>query len=658
MRFLATSLSLVLFISSCQKKSSDEVSQKFAGFIVSSPDCSVDSDKDGVIACFDCDDNNSSWGELTGTPRFVDPKAKSREKNDCKNPHEPCSSIKDAIVSAESGDSIILAEAVYMEAGLEVKKPISIFGQGPKKTIIDASTKNDRIFSITGLGGKEVVLCGLTVTGGSAGFGGGIRTEGSKITISNVLVSHNSSLTFGGGIFNSDAPSIITNSIISNNTAADNGSGIYNFSGSPSVMTDTVVINNSSSTNGGGLYVLGDSPIEIRDCTINQNTSSQKGAGIYTLGSETSIINSTVVGNVGAEEGAGIFASSSPLQIIESNVSGNNSGKFGGGIYAHSSILDVQNSEINFNSAVNDGGGIYGTGAPIQILNSNISDNKTNGQGGGICGYGAAPIEVIGSRLLNNAAILGGAISNSADSLAMIQDTAIIGNNAALGGGGTFSSGASAISFLNSAISGNSSNAEGGGIHAEANSSPIINNCSINRNISSENGGGIFVASGLPAVITNSTISENVSTLGGGGIYVEGAAATIVNSTIAHNHTATGGGVASENSLVSFFNTIIAEHPLGADCLKIGRSIFKSDGFNLSSDSSCDLIKDSDQNNARASLSVLLAISPLVEVHLLGEDSDAVKNGAPDCITPMDQRGFVRPLGIARCDIGAIEMAF
>lgn len=137
---------------------------------------------------------------------------------------------------------------------------VEIIGEGPGVTVVDGNAI-DRVFRIAAIGTGNVVLQGLTITGGH-------RAAGS-----------------GGGVFNWDASLWINNCEITGNHVSDpagQGGGIFNEEGSL-YMRDTVISNNSSLGEAGGMYMGSDSGNTIVRSTIDHNHGASVG-GVLTKG--------------------------------------------------------------------------------------------------------------------------------------------------------------------------------------------------------------------------------------------------------------------------------------------------------------------------------------------------------------------------------------
>jgi Chlamydia polymorphic membrane protein (Chlamydia_PMP) repeat len=259
-------------------------------------------------------------------------------------------SLRQAIADAHDGDTIdfgVTGTITLTTGELLVNKGISINGPGSDHLTVDGNHASG-VFQVQVDGGGAATIAGLTITNGSANWGGGISNESSMLTVSNCTISGNSApgvFGVGGGISNdvviSNATLEILNCTISGNSAGDNGGGIYNYGGS---NTATLKVLNS---------------------TLSGNSAHFYGGGIY---------------NVSA------YGGSAPADVFNSTFSGNSAGRFGGGIYN-----DV----------------FSGGSSPLEVLHNTFSDNSAlGGPSGGIANLSGT--SQLGSTIFNASSLSNG----------------------------------------------------------------------------------------------------------------------------------------------------------------------------------------------------------------------------------------------------------
>jgi len=279
------------------------------------------------------------------------------------------------------------------------------------------------------------------------------------------------------------------------------------------------------------------------------------------------------------------------------------------------------------NGSANTGGGIYNSGT-LTINQSIVSANR--------------------ARILTNGSTLGGGIYNTA--VLILNNSTVTGNAAvatarfeyAYGGGIANNHGT--LTINNSTISGNSA------------SLGIVNGSG------RAYGGGIANLLGT-LVINNSTISGNSAratlfTTSYGGAISSGSTATISNTTMSGNSARYGGGISGSATLQ---NTIVANSS-GGNCVGVGT--ITSNGYNLSSDGTCNFNNRGDLNNHDPLLGPLQNNGGPTQTMALLAGSLAIDAGNPAGCTDgnghlltTDQRGMPRPDPEDRggCDMGAYE---
>jgi hypothetical protein len=318
---------------------------------------------------------------------------------------------------------------------------------------------------------------------------------------------------------------------------------------------------------------------------------------------------------------------------------------------------------------------ITGSGAQTTIIDGGNSDSVVR--------ISSTAISVTLSRVTirNGKNTYGGGIYNSG--VLRVIDTILSGNLAWYYGGGIYNSGT--LIVIDSTLSGNTVSSRliafGGGI---AN----IGTLTINKTTLSENlavasecsqcgagGGGIFNGGYVPLAINNSTLTGNRAVAQcstdcgafGGGISIGSGMLTTSNSTF-NGNSATGstsgiGGniyTRSSDGTAILQNTIVANSPSGGNC---GGSV-TSNGYNLSSDGTCNFNGTGDLNNTDPKLGKLGNYGGPTQTIPLLSASPAIDAGNPSGCTDgqghllkTDQRGRPRPdkEDTGGCDMGAYE---
>lgn len=151
-----------------------------------------------------------------------------------------------------------------------------------------------------------------------------------------------------------------------------------------------------------------------------------------------------------------------------------------------------------------------------------------------------------------------------------------------------------------------------------------------------------------------------MATAWGGGIGNEGTL-TLSNSTISGNTGDYGAGIGNYRGITVLQNSIVATNSTGNCYL---RSPITSNGYNLSSDHTCNFSNSSDRNNINPKLGPLQNNGGPTQTMALLPGSPAIDAGNPTgCkdntghLLTSDQRGMPRPDKEDKtgCDVGAYE---
>jgi hypothetical protein len=287
-----------------------------------------------------------------------------------------------------------------------------------------------------------------------------------------------------------------------------------------------------------------------------------------------------------------------------------------------------------------DGGGvntvvtITGTNTQVTLTMLTIRNGLTSGYGGGIHNETGTGTVTINNCTIsgNTTGSLGGGINNFG--VMMINNSTVSGNHAtgsSVFGGGIFNN--SSMTINDSTVSGNT--AAGTAYSA---------------------GGGIYDNWSL--AINNSTISGNTAGVGGGifNHFLDPPLA-INNTTISGNSSGDGGGIYTDSQTL-FTDSIIANAQSGGDCSGSFGSL-QSNGYNLSSDDTCNFHNTGDQINTDPLLGPLQDNGGLTQTMALLPGSPVIDAGDPNFTPPpfYDQRGSGYPrVANGRIDKGSFEV--
>ena len=260
---------------------------------------------------------------------------------------------------------------------------LNIIGPGADQLTIDAAG-NSRVFYVTtnpDTGAPATVeISGLTITGGHAGMypssGGGIHVGNSanSLTLTDVVVTGNTTHTYGGGIYNTSATLVLIRTTVSDNIAGKQGGGLYVSDGGATTLTDVTVSGNTATERGGGIGSSYNSLLVEHSRIVDNTADLEDGGGIYSYVSVVAVHHSLVSGNV-ARRGGGIYQDQDALTVANSTITGNASRRDGGGIFIQDADDGVvlTNVTITDNRADSNGAGFYSGGG----IYDNAGDGAT-----------------------------------------------------------------------------------------------------------------------------------------------------------------------------------------------------------------------------------------------------------------------------------------
>ena len=295
-------------------------------------------------------------------------------------------------------------------------------------------------------------------------------------------------------------------------------------------------------------------------------------------------------------------------------------------------------------------------GFSLKVIGSGATTTIVDG--GGVNTVVAIPnanprVTLAGVTIRNGSGFDGGGVSNNGT--LTINNSNLFHNSSKRSGGAIFNGGGMTIN--KTTISRNSTVGDGGGIWNLG--TLTINDSTISRNTGGEilfsTGGGI--ANSATMTIKNSTISGNTVVRHGlGGIENLEGTLTISNSTISANE----GGIYVNSGTATLQNSIVANNS-GGNCFGFAVT---SNGYNLSSDGTCNFNNSGDLNNTDPKLGQLGNYGGPTQTMPLLSGSPAIDAGNPGGCTDgnghllkTDQRGRPRPdkEDTGGCDMGAYE---
>ncbi|MDX2167669.1 MAG: right-handed parallel beta-helix repeat-containing protein [Deltaproteobacteria bacterium] len=184
----------------------------------------------------------------------------------------PGSSIQAAIDAAGDGDLVRVAAGTFSEDIDFRGKAITVVGAGAASTLLHGSGRGP-VVTFAGGEGPDAVLDGLTITGGVALRGGGVRIVGSSPTVLRTIIAGNAAVERGSGVYvEASQASLRNNLIVYNRSAGGDPHSVEIQDGAPRLVNNTIARGDSN-----GIIVRGVAAPLIVNNVIAYNGSS--GAG-------------------------------------------------------------------------------------------------------------------------------------------------------------------------------------------------------------------------------------------------------------------------------------------------------------------------------------------------------------------------------------------
>lgn len=187
------------------------------------------------------------------------------------------STIQAGIDLATTGDTVLVACGTYYEHSISMKSGVvlrSDTGQ-PDCVTIDAQQLG-RLILCTDLA-PTTRIEGLTLTGGSWSFGGGMRCSNSSVVVADCVLSYNSATARGGGMYCEGGASPTLSACVFSGNSASYGGGLACSASSPT-LTDCTFSDNWADA-GGGMVAWTSSSPSLTGCLFDNN-SAEIGGGL------------------------------------------------------------------------------------------------------------------------------------------------------------------------------------------------------------------------------------------------------------------------------------------------------------------------------------------------------------------------------------------
>ncbi len=554
----------------------------------------VDADGDGFDETEDCDDDDPDaypGGDEGDVADGVDNDCSgwADDRPVCDGVDGAYGTIQEGIDDAPDGFILLICPGTYAEL-LDVSgRDIGLVGaEGAEETIVTGQDVG-RVLRI--VGSSDLYVEGLTITAGTADYGGavvcsssslrmaasvvtasvatvsgaGLYTDSCTVDIEGSTFEDNHAAMSGGGVHLRDTAGTFVGNTVEANTAFDGG-GLYAFDGSMTISENLFVGNHATTTDenthgagsgGGGVWLRG-SPV-LTGNVVQDNLSSYNGGGVFILQGSASVSGNLIAGNHCDEDGGGVYTNHSNTPFTGNTVSGNSASDDAGGLRVYIGWMDIIDNVFEYNTAGDDGGAQKMSHSSNYVEGNHYEGNATGDAGGGL-ELDNETADVIGNTFIGNTASRGGGFHSwTNEGQFEITDNYFEDNSATYCGGGlAFDNDPHLITITNAVVVGNTA-VDGGAVcltEKELDDGSFHENNILFRNSifvgnsASDDGGAFYVKRGhlqLDFVVAHDNVAGTAS-----GFAMKPLGSAEVSNSIISGHSGGTFIVAEEDGTIEF----------------------------------------------------------------------------------------------------------
>ncbi|MGA9277424.1 hypothetical protein [Ilumatobacter sp.] len=155
--------------------------------------------------------------------------------------------------------------------------------------------------------------------------GGGLYNDGGTMTVNGGTIDANiadGEAGSGGGILNNLGDLTVTDTVITNNTSVRAGGGIEANEGTTTLMSVEMSANSTGESpgNGGGLHLTGVGTVTVTDSTVTGNIATAEGGGLWNSAGGTMSVTGTDASGNDAPDGPDLFNDGGTFTVDGENV--------------------------------------------------------------------------------------------------------------------------------------------------------------------------------------------------------------------------------------------------------------------------------------------------------------------------------------------------
>lgn len=301
--------------------------------------------------------------------------------------------VQDAIDAASPGDVVSVCPGTWSENLTQSVSPLSLAGYGSGVSVVDGG--GGRVVEMPDVG-NDLTIVDLTIRGGGADEGAGLRGSGATLCIAR--------------------------STFADNVATENGGAIYLAETGSLTVDNTLFYGNIATSAGGAVELPGRTSaymIEVTDSLFDANAANQGGAMDIDSTSAATISNTGFRSNMAGHGGALVYSGWGPALTLEldSVTFSDNQATVGGAMSVGSwafETVTATNCLFERNEASRSGGAISfenWSGGTFTARATEFRENvSVNGGTVYLASYGAEALDFQECTFDSNVAVAGAAL--------------------------------------------------------------------------------------------------------------------------------------------------------------------------------------------------------------------------------------------------------
>jgi predicted outer membrane repeat protein len=356
----------------------------------------------------------------------------------------------------------------------------AVYGRRANLTLADAVIRSNRASDLGGglmNNGGQALVTGSSFSDNSGTFGGGISTHGGELVVEGSSITRARAVESGGGIYGATSTIRLSGVTISGSSARFGG-GLLASGGTVAIEEGSTLAANVAAVHGGGIYLYNDGELDLHGSAILGNAATDFGGGMYVMDATYSLTNAVIAGNVANNTGGGIYQWVGATGVLDRVAFAGNRATYGVGMMVFGPG-DLRTDRVAFlRNRGYAGGGLQLDAretSPFRVTlhDTTFARNEVTLDGAGMLILAGAEPTIAGTTFVENVATRDGGGVSATFCEPLFANVAFVSNRARNGAG--IQGLTATTSIVHASFYDNRSQA-GGGVHNDGTSSVDVKN--------------------------------------------------------------------------------------------------------------------------------------------------------------------------------------